>query len=464
VSVLLTLTLTRPPATDLGYLLHKSPERVHTRDLAFGRAHVFYPEATPERCTAALLLEVDPVALARSRRRATTLEPYVNDRPYAASSFMSVALGRVFGTAMSGASSERSELAAARLPLEAGLPVLPSRGGEQLIRRLFEPLGYEVTARPHPLSESFADWGDSPYYSVTLSGSVLLRDLLAHLYVLIPVLDDRKHYWVSEAEIDKLMRRGDGWLAAHPERELIAERYLARQRSLTREALRQLTADVEPEPDEMQANRDAEEAAVESPMRLADERRGAVLAALRSAGAKRVLDLGCGEGRLLSELLADRSFTEIVGIDVSAHALETAARRLHADRMNERQRSRIQLIQGSLTYRDARLAGYDAAVVTEVVEHLEPSRLPSFERVVFEFARPATVIVTTPNVEYNVCLDGLPVGRLRHRDHRFEWTRFEFAGWSDSVAGRFGYQVRRLPIGPVDPVLGSATQMAVFSR
>jgi 3' terminal RNA ribose 2'-O-methyltransferase Hen1 len=462
--VLLTITLTKSPATDLGYLLHKSPDRVHSRELAFGQAHVFYPEASPGRCTAALLLDIDPVALARGRHQGSSLEPYVNDRPYVASSFMSVAIGQVFGSALGGRSTGRPELVEEQLPFEAGLPALPSRGGENLIRRLFEPLGYAVAIQPHPLTETFADWGNSPYYSVTLTASVRLRDLLSHLDVLIPVLDDKKHYWVSEDEIAKLLRRGEGWLPAHPERELIANRYLARQGSLTREALRQLTADVEPDPDEKESERDAEEAAVEKPMRLADERIGAVMAALRSSGASRVLDLGCGEGRLLTELLADRAFTEIVGMDVSTRSLETAARKLRAERMNERQRARLKLLQGSLTYRDARLAGYDAAVLMEVIEHLEPGRLPAMERAVFEFAKPGTVVVTTPNSEFNVRFETLPEGRFRHRDHRFEWTRDEFAAWSDSVAEKFGYQVRRLPIGPLDPEVGSATQMAVFER
>jgi 3' terminal RNA ribose 2'-O-methyltransferase Hen1 len=462
--VQLDITLTRPPATDLGYLLHKSPERLHSRALPFGESHVFYAEVSAERCTATLLLDIDPVALSRGRRFTASLEPYVNDRPYVASSFLSVAIGQVFGTAMGGRSRERQALADEALPLAARLPALPSRGGQNLIRRLFEPLGYAVEIEPHPLAETFADWETSPVYSVAIAGLVRLRDLLAHLYVLIPVLDDRKHYWVSEDEIAKLMRRGEGWLPSHPARELIANRYLARQHSLTREALRQITAEEELDPDADEAERNDEEAAVEKPMRLADERLGAVMAALRASGARRVLDLGCGEGHLLAELLADHSFTEIVGLDVSARSLEIAARKLRTDRMNERQRARVRLLQGSLTYRDERLAGFDAAVLMEVIEHLEPGRLPAMERAVFEFAHPGTVVVSTPNAEYNVRFEGLPAGKFRHRDHRFEWTRAEFGAWSDGVAERFGYRVRRLPVGRRDPEIGSPTQMAVFER
>src|SRR6185369_260799 len=151
-----------------------------------------------------------------------------------------------------------------------------------------------------------------------------------------------------------------------------------------------------------------------------------VMAALRAAGAGRVLDLGCGEGRLLAELVKDHAFTEIVGVDVSARSLEIADRRLHLDRANERQRERLRMLQGALTYRDARLAGFDAAVLMEVIEHVEPGRLPALERVVFEFASPTTVVVTTPNAEFNVRFPDLPAGKFRHRDHRFEWTRAEF--------------------------------------
>jgi len=463
--MLLTITLTHSPATDLGYLLHKSPGRVHTRSLAFGPSHVFYPDASAERCTAALLLDSDPVGLVRGRRPGPSLEPYVNDRPYVASSFLSVALADQFGTAMNGRSKERQELADRALPFEVGIPVLPARGGDALLRKLFEPLAYTVTSAGHQLDPAFPPWGDAPYQTVTLSAETRLRDLLSHLYVLIPVLDDQKHYWVSAPEIEKLLKRGEGWLPAHPERELIARRYLARQPNLTREALRQLVVEEDAaDPDARDVARDAEEAVVEEQISLHDQRIGSVMAALRASGAKRVLDLGCGEGRLLSELVKDHAFTEIVGVDVSARSLEIAARRLRVERMNERQTERLNLIQGALTYRDDRLTGFDAAVLMEVIEHVEPGRLPSLERAVFEYAHPAHVLVTTPNAEYNVRFETLPAGRLRHRDHRFEWTRAEFATWADRIAERFAYSVRYLPIGIDDPEVGPPTQMAVFSR
>lgn len=464
--MILTLTTTHSPATDLGYLLHKNPARMQTFSLAFGQAHVFYPEASDERCTAALLLEVDPVGLVRNRRgpagEGFALEQYVNDRPYVASSFLSVALAQVFGSALSGRSKERQELAATEIPLQARLPVLPCRGGEALLRRLFEPLGYSVEASASVLDERFPEWGMSRYFSVALEARRRLCDLLTHLYVLIPVLDDDKHYWVSGDEVDKLLKRGEGWLASHPERELIASRYLKRQGALTRQALARLAEEDQPDPEAIVASHDTEEEETERRLGLNEQRIGTVVAVLKAFGASRVLDLGCGAGRLLGALLRDKSFQEIVGMDVSHRSLEMAQERLKLDRLPEKQRERLRLIHGSLTYRDQRLSGYDAAAVVEVIEHLDAQRLAAFERVIFEFAKPGTVIVTTPNAEYNVRFESLPAGQLRHKDHRFEWTRAEFGTWAKAVANRFGYTVRFLPVGPDDSEVGAPTQMGVF--
>jgi 3' terminal RNA ribose 2'-O-methyltransferase Hen1 len=465
--MLLTIHTTHRPATDLGYLLHKNPARVQTFELAAGSACVFYPEADEDACTAALIVDIDPIALVRGRsgaREGGLLDRYVNDRPYAANSFLAAAIAQVYGSALNGHSSERAELASTAIPLKATIAALPSRRGESLIERLFEPLGYRVEATRLPVDPQRADWGASTYSNVSIRGTVRLQDLLRHLYVLIPVLDDDKHYWVGRDEIDKLLTRGEGWLTQHPARELITDRYLKRQRHLTREALARLSADEAPDPDADEERHAAEEATVEEPLRLNEERIASVMSVLKSVGAKRVLDLGCGEGQLVQALLKDPTFVQVTGLDVSVRSLEIAARRLRLKDAHETLRVRVQLLHGSLVYRDARLAGFDAAAVVEVVEHLDPSRLASFERVVFEHARPTTVVVTTPNREYNVRFASLPAGRLRHRDHRFEWSRAEFRGWADRVAPGNGYAARFLPIGRVDAEVGAPTQMAVFSR
>ena len=415
-----------------------------------------------------LLLDVDPIGLVRKGRgqegSGFALEQYVNDRPYVASSFLSVALSDVFGTAMGGRSKDRPALAATPIPLEATVSVVPCQGGPSLLSRLFEPLGYAVDLTTHPLDPEFPDWSNSPYYTLTLRATTRLRDLLTHLYVLIPVLDDDKHYWVGDDEVEKLLRHGEGWLAAHPERELITARYLKHRRHLAAAALDRLPDPDALNPDATEEQHTQEEEVVERPLHLHAQRLTAVLEALLHSGASRVLDLGCGDGLLLSRLLKEPQFTEIVGLDVSYRSLERAADRLHLDRLPERQRARLTLIHGSLTYRDRRLAGYDAAAVVEVIEHLDPPRLAAFERVLFGVAQPTTIALTTPNRDYNARFARLPAGAFRHKDHRFEWTRAEFGAWTESVAARYGYTVAIIPIGLDDPELGAPSQMAIFTR
>lgn len=471
--MLLTLSTTHQPATDLGYLLHKHPDRCQTFRLSFGSAHVYYPETSNERCAACLLLDVDPVGLVRGKNawQDGLLDHYVNDRPFVASSLMSVAIAQVFGSALSGRSKERPELVRQAIPLTARLDVLPVRGGEDTIARMFTPLGYRHTATRHPLDEQFPEWGESPYYSVTLEQTTTVAQLLQHLYVLIPVFDGKKHYYIGQDEVEKLLANGASWLGDHPEKATITQRYLAKRPSLVRQALARLVEEEAVEADDSDHSEEAaspEETATTDQTRrersLHGQRIDAVIAAIRASGAKRVVDLGCGEGKLLRELLADKQFTEILGMDVSVRALEIAHRRLKLDRLPERQRERIRLIHGALTYRDARLANFDAAALVEVIEHLDPPRLAALERVVFEHARPQTVIVTTPNREYNVVWESLPAGEMRHSDHRFEWTRAEFEQWARSVAERFGYAVACYPVGPQEPDVGAPSQMAVFEQ
>ncbi|WP_405132789.1 3' terminal RNA ribose 2'-O-methyltransferase Hen1 [Nocardia sp. NBC_01388] len=546
--MLLTISCTRPegaawPASDLGFLLHKNPSRIQTFEQSYGVAHVLYPEAAEERCTAALLLEIDPVRLVRGKSKGApefSLAQYVNDRPYAASSLVSVAISTVFGSALHGRCAQRPELAETALPLRIELPAVPCRGGAAEAERVFAPLGWTVNATPLPLDPAFPEWGDSHYLRLELSGTQRLADALAHLYVLLPVLDGSKHYFLDTAEIDKLLRFGAGWLAAHPERTWITRRYLARRHSLVHAALARLAELDDREPEELGAveensddlaaelasatagfalgdpSPDASEgeAGAAGPVISADSRqeftvigggtarvdpgrkragmagdvvgsvagvsdvsrepaddrvpslavlrRAAVIGALRAAGASRVLDLGCGEGALLRELLADSSFGEIVGVDVSIRALRIAQRRMR--RMPERQAQRVSLRQGALTYADASLRGYDAAVLMEVIEHVDPPRLGALEHTVFGVAAPRAVIVTTPNSEYNALYETLTAGTFRHSDHRFEWSRAEFAQWAGRVCETYGYGVRFEPVGPEDSELGASTQLAVFTR
>jgi 3' terminal RNA ribose 2'-O-methyltransferase Hen1 len=448
---------------DLGYLLKKNPHRAQVFELSWGRAYVFYPEVGQECTTVALALEIDPIDLARGKVGSNHggLFDYVNDRPYASSSFMSTAIAKVFGTAMTGRGDDHQALADSALDLTAEVTMLPCRGEQAMLNRVFEPLGYAVSFESFAADEQFPAWGESAYVNLTIRGQVRLRDLLKHLYVLIPVFDRQKHYWVGPDEVEKLLRIGEDWLADHPEKGYITGRYLARRRSLVNLAFERLAS----------ANAVDGEVLVTEPdptddpprITLNEHRLSAVMAALKNSTAKRVIDLGCGEGNLLKLLAKDTRFTQVTGVDVSHVELERAARGLNLDRAPERVRERVTLLQGSLTYKDARFANYDAACLVEVIEHLDPSRLAALERVVFEFARPALVILTTPNREYNSNYDHILPNGLRHSDHRFEWTRAQFQAWATRVGEAHRYEVTFEPVGEIDEVHGAPTQMGVFS-
>lgn len=458
--MLLTVTYEGSNARDLGYLLHKNPDRAQRFELSYGKAYVFYPEATAERTTAALLLDIDPVDLARGKKSGESgLFDYVNDRPYASTSFMSTAISKVFGTAMSGRCPSHGELAATPLPLTACIYAVKDGGDDGLAAQLFEPLGYEVRCT-RPPDDDTLERRRVPYCDIVLRGTVRLCDLLNHLYVLLPVFDRQKHYYISEDEIKKLLDHGAGWLQSHPYREKIALRYFAAKRSYARKAIDILlendggAAETESEPDSGE----------ESKLPLNAQRLAAVKTAVLASGAKSVLDMGCGECRLTAMLLGEKQIERIGACDISAHTLEKAAQRLRLDRMPNKLKDKLTLMLASLTYRDKRFDGYDCACLVEVIEHIDLLRIPAVERVVFEFASPKTVIVTTPNKEYNVNYAALCDNALRHGDHRFEWTREEFSAWTKHVCDSFGYSCELSEIGESGEGCGSPTQMGVFTK
>jgi len=465
--MLLTISTTHFPADDLSFLLHKHPAKIQSVDISSGKAHIFYPEVSAQKCTAALLLDIDPVGLVRSagpKGNDFALEQYVNDRPYVASSFMSAAIAKAYSSALNGRCKDKPELVDIAMPFTAKLAVLPVKGGEVLLKALFEPLGYTINAVQHPLDTTYPDWGNSRYFTVELNNQVTLQQLLSHLYVLIPVCDNDKHYWVNQEEIEKLLAKGKGWLETHPARELIVRRYMKGQRSLANQTLDVLLSKDQADPDAAEIETPGINDAEEPQLRIHDLRLLAAKHELLSIGAKRVVDLGCGEGRLIKLLLAEKQFEFVLGMDVSYRSLEIAKERLKLDRMTERQLQRVQLIQGSLTYRDKRLQGFDGAALVEVIEHLDEQRLTALEISVFGYAKPEMVVITTPNAEYNVRFANHEAGKMRHNDHRFEWTRPEFEAWANRVAAQFGYTVSFKPVGEVDPEVGALSQMAVFKQ
>ena len=462
--MLLTITYTGRNTTDLGYLLYKNPSRPQMFELSYGKAYIFYPEVSNERTTAALLLDIDPLDLAKGKVGASGggLFDYLNDRPYVSSSFLSTAIARVFGTAMTGRADAHQALSDSLLDLTATVTMLPCRSDQEKLKDVFKPLGYDVSLETFVCDEKFPDWDDSKYVNLTIRGNVRLRDLLKHLYVLIPVFDKQKHYWVGEDEVEKLLRVGEDWLPGHPQKAFITSRYLKHRRSLFNMAFERLATANAADGEVLIETEESEHKPDKRP-NLNTQRLGAVIAALKSRGARRVIDIGCGAGNLLALLARERQFTHITGVDVSHVALMRASEKLKLDSAGDSKRERIQLLQGSLTYKDARLAGYDAACVIEVIEHLDIARLAAFERVLFEFAKPPVVVLTTPNREYNVIYENLHDGDFRHDDHRFEWTRAQFREWGAKTANANGYAVQFSEVGDADEKFGAPTQMAVFS-
>ena len=479
--MLLTITAEGENAAALSFLLHKHPDKLQQVELSVGAAYIFYPECEKEKVTAALLLDIDPIGMVRNAKNFAgkdfLLGQYVNDRPYVASSFVSSAISKAFSSAMNGSCKEHPEFIDMPLALTAKISVLPApRGGELLIKRLFEPLGYTVEAERHLLDTQFSEWGYGKYFTLTLKNTLALKDLLSHLYVLIPVLDNEKHYFITQNEVEKLLQKGKGWLEQHPEREIIVSRYLINLKSLVRSAFEVLQAaeegiipdtDNEAEQDELTKIEDTAAAHTQlqkvKKERLHDIRLKLVAEKLKQSGAASVIDLGCGDGKLLRLLLKEKQFTRIAGTDVSYSELEKSQDKLHWNEMPEKQRERLSLFQSSLTYRDKRFSGFDAAAVVEVIEHLDPNRLPALEKSLFTYAKPQIIVLTTPNREYNVRYENLSAGKVRHSDHRFEWTRSEFEAWAERVARENNYTVAFFPVGEEEENIGAPSQMAVFT-
>ena len=470
--MLLTITTTHTPARDLGYLLCKHPDRCQIFPAPFGAAHVFYPVASDDVCTAALLLDIDPFRLVRRPHsakawgtRRPSLGDYVNERPYISSSLMSVAIAQVFNTALAGRCKERPELVVTPIPLEVELAVVPDETGGDFATSLFAPLGYSVNVSPIQGLGSDQSDGRSAirFVRLHLATTATLSSVLSHLYVLISVLDDNKHYWVGEDEVDKLVRHGGGWLVHHPQKRTIASRYLRHQVRFVDCALRRLDSEENDDADSRPSER------ASWPPELAQttlgvQRYETIVQALRDCGARTVLDVGCGGGRLLQRLSKENQFSRICGMDVSMRMLHRANKRLQYGINRSRCDDRIELLHGSALYLDTRLHGFDAVVAVDVLEHIEPERLPAFAHVIFGDSDPLFVILTTPNAEFNKTFENLSSGELRHPDHRFEWTREEFEAWAAGICEAYGFKVTIDGIGPHHTLYGCPTQMAVFRR
>lgn len=449
--MLFELTTTHTPATDLGFLLHKHPDKLHAIELTAGTAYVFYTENNEQRCTACLLIDINPVELVRGNKRAFLQEHYVNDKPYTSNSFLCSALTKAYGSALNGNCQNRPELTDRPLPLKAVIYSLKVDCDKSYLNKLFEPLGFTVSYEILPLDSHFPEWGESKIVNLTLEAQTPLKMLLSQLYVIILALDNDRHYWITRSDIDTLFKRGEQWLDCHPEKDWITKRYLKNLHTLTSEALLRLTSEERPLRDHAEKN-----------LSLHQQRLYTVCELLKASGAESVLDIGCGEGKLLKLLLKEAQFKKIAGMDVSFGELQRAKENLHLHEASPMMRERIQLFQSSITYKDNRIKDYDALALVEVIEHIDEERLPAMEKVLFGFANPRTVVLSTPNAEYNVMYKDTE--SFRHADHRFEWTRQQFADWCNKVGRDYKYDVAIYSIGQEENQIGAPSQAAVFNK
>lgn len=466
--MLLTISTNAPYAQNLGWLLHKHPDKLQTFDIAGGKAHVFYPEANDLKCTAALLVELDSIGLVKKLNapgNQLSLEHYVNDRPYVGSSFVSTAITKVFSSALNGNCNNKPQLVKQVMPLTIELNVLSVKGNFNIINKIFEPLEYEVDFKPYLLDEKFPDWGVSRYCTLRLTATKTLQEVLTHLYVLLPVFDNDKHYYVSNNDIEKLLNKGKDWLINHPEKKLITYRYLKNLKGLANKALKLLSIDdTATNEEELIDNLTPATEEKVKKVRLHELRLLAAKDALKESGAQKVLDLGCGEGKLIRHLMKETQFTQITGLDVTYQSLLRAKERLYFDHLSPKIKERIQLLHGSLMYKDERLLKHDAAALVEVIEHIELDRLDTFEKIVFDYLQLKTIIISTPNAEYNAVYEFLEDGNYRHDDHRFEWTRAEFKQWCNSIAETYNYEYIISFIGDENEEHGTPSQMAIFNK
>ncbi len=431
-------------ADKISFLLHKSPNKLHQFSLGFGSAYVFYSKYERNDVSFSLLVDIDPIDLVRGKNKNSQgIFDYVNDRPYATSSFLCSAIAQVFSTALSGRSKEYEHLVKEEMEFKVEVVSLKVKTNLIMLNKIFDPLGYELEIKSHLLDEKIFGEEESNYVDLILKNKLTLQSVLQHLYVLIPVFDNNKHYFVNNDEVEKLLSKGGDWIDVHPEKDFITSRYL-NSKFIDAKKLESLFS--------KEQNKMIEERKKNS---LNSQRLSQVTDVIESLNIKSLVDLGCGEGKLIKELLNNTSVEKILGVDISINVLKKAARKLKYDTVKDK----IELVQSSAVYYDERFTEYEAICLIEVIEHIDEQKLYLLKENVFNLVKPKYVIITTPNVEYNTVyeLDG-----YRHSDHRFEWSRSEFRLWCEEICNQYNYDVEYFSIGEEMETVGNSTQMGVF--
>jgi 3' terminal RNA ribose 2'-O-methyltransferase Hen1 len=431
----------------ISYLLAKNPNNLYERNHKGHLVRLFYSKFTETELEVTIFVTPDPIEMVKNNSNSYDITHYINDREFAVSSIFCSFIRSALGTALNGQPKEE-HLKWVNHPFSFNFefgPVVSSLSDEKLMN-LFEPIGYEVTINRPEIEYSFPIKTKSSARYLSIKGMKTLQEGLRHLFVLIPVIDNYKHYFIDEKEIEKLERYGEGWLEQHPLRDLIY-----------RQALRfkEIYSLVE------NSSKDEKKVEPVKKVRLNELRYEKIVNAVSQMKPRSVVDFGSGEGKLSVQLGFVEGITEILAVEPSESASLKALERFN--KVKNKEKFVIpELLWGSLFYYDERLKDKDVIILCEVIEHIDETRLPKAMDTLLHDYQPGALIITTPNREYNELYD--MEEHLRHNDHRFEWTRAEFRQWCTERNYSNDYELLFDGIGEEHPSHGFPTQMCIFKR
>lgn len=439
----------------ISYLLSKNPSNLYDRDEKGSRVRLVYTAFTEEETELLIYVTPDPVELVRNSPNTFDITQYINDREFAVSSLFCSYIKSALATALNGKPKDdfikwvdyKFDLILGFGPVASDLP-------DAVIESIFTPIGYEVKIERGITDYSFKLKSRSSARYINLTGRQTLQNAIRHLFILIPVLDNYKHYYMDKSEVDKLERYGTGWLDDHPMRDLIIKRALKFKELISEVASPKkedlLQGDSEP----------VEESEIK--VRLNEQRYQTIVDIVTKLPQKEtVVDFGSGEGKLSVRLGFIPGVKEVLAVEPSQVSQLRAIRKIDKVRSSEGFVAPTQ-VWGSLFYFDTRLCDKDVMILSEVIEHIDEYRLAPIIETVFAQYSPKTLIINTPNYEYNVVFE--MKDNLRHSDHRFEWTREQFSLWCKELGARYNYSVNIGGIGEEDTDHGFPTQIAIFSK
>lgn len=431
----------------ISYLLSKNPSNLYERNHKGHLVRLFYSKFTETELEVTIFVTPDPIELIKNNSNSYDITHYINDREFAVSSIFCSFIRSALGTALNGQPKEEHiKWVDHPFPFtfEFG-PVVSTLTDEKLMN-LFEPIGYEVTINRPEIEYSIPIKTKSSARYISIKGMKTLQEGLRHLFVLIPVIDNYKHYFIDEKEIEKLERYGEGWLEQHPLRDLIY-----------RQALRfkEIYSLVE------NSSKDEKKIEPVKKVRLNELRYEKIVNTVSEMKPRSVVDFGSGEGKLSVQLGFVEGITEILAVEPSESASLKALERFNKVK-NKEKFVNPELLWGSLFYYDERLKDKDVIILCEVIEHIDESRLPKAMDTLLHDYQPGALIITTPNRDYNELYD--MEEHLRHNDHRFEWTRAEFRQWCTERNHGNDYELLFDGIGEEHASQGFPTQMCVFKR